>query len=239
MEYLFSDKLSNSELNISKVLLDNIDSIDNITITQLSKMAFVSNAAITKYAKKLGFSGYKELKYKLINDSVKKEENVGYIQKHHQKINDFFTTLNINKLEDLAKTIKKSQYICMYGKGPSLGVCKYFSSRIKAVSNIPVLVYEDDQMIDIELENINDNKTIIFLTASLETKEIVDRIKKAKIATKNFYLICEDIKQLERLKEDNIIKLSSSNKHYDYTKIRDRTLFYIYLELLIETLKQE
>ncbi len=239
MDYLFSQDLSKLELLISKELLKNIDDLESLSITDLSNIVHASPATITKYTKKLGFSGYKQLKYQLISDFSKKKIEDDYVVNQKNKIDDFFSYLNMDKLNNLANVINSSSYVCLYGKGPSLYVCKYFAPRIKALTNIPVLVYEDEQMLDIELENVNDNKTIIFLSASLKTSSIIKRVKKAKVSSKNFYLICEDLNELDLLDQDHVIKLTSFSDNHNYKEIRDRTLFYIYLELLIETLKQK
>ncbi len=239
MDYLFSDKLSKLELEISKEILKNIEKLEDLSITDLSNNVHASPATITKYTKKLGFSGFKQLKYQLISDINKSDIECDYVLNQKNKIEDFFKYLNMDKLNELASVINSSSYVCLYGKGPSLYVCKYFAPRIKALSNIPVLVYEDEQMLDIELENINDDKTIIFLSASLKTSSIIERVKKAKVSTKNFFLICEDLNELGIVEENKVIKLTSFSDNHNYNEIRDRTLFYIYLELLIETLKKK
>lgn len=60
-------KLSNTDINISKEIMKNGIDYD-ISINDFATKCFTSRTSVLRFAKKLGFSGYSELKY-YVNDS--------------------------------------------------------------------------------------------------------------------------------------------------------------------------
>ena len=55
--------LSKSEESILNTLKINNYDITNFDIADFAKTFFVSNATVTRFSQKLGFSGYQELRY--------------------------------------------------------------------------------------------------------------------------------------------------------------------------------
>lgn len=235
MEYLFSDKLSKLEMRISKVLLENVDELEDLTITDISNLAYVSPATITKYTKKLGFNGYKELKYRLIQDHNKQEIKENYILSQKNKIDIFFEYLDIEKLKHLASKITSSEYVCMYGEGFSLDICNYFADKIKSVCNIPVVVYDDFRLLNIEISK-GTNNTVIVLSTPKELQKELYKYKEKEL--KNIYFIFEEIHKLDNIKDSNQINLTNLVSPKSYFILEDKTLFYLYFELLLKTLEK-
>lgn len=94
------DKLSATDLTIAKEILDN--GIEyNLSINELAKKCYTSRTSVLRFSKKLGFSGYSELKF-FVNDN-NNESGPG-------------ESLD----EDLANILKKL-YVCdkilIYGNG--------------------------------------------------------------------------------------------------------------------------
>ncbi|MDU5913329.1 MAG: hypothetical protein E6Z21_03505 [Anaerococcus vaginalis] len=61
-------KLKKSELDVFTFLNKNSDRLLAMTIDEVAQKCFVSNATITRTAKKMGYKGFTELKYSLVNN---------------------------------------------------------------------------------------------------------------------------------------------------------------------------
>lgn len=65
-------KFRPSERKVADYLLQNLDKVEQMTITSLAEEAKVSQPTVMRFANSLGMKGFKELKYLLMQDEVKK-----------------------------------------------------------------------------------------------------------------------------------------------------------------------
>lgn len=233
MNKLFNDKQTNTELHIAKEIINLGDAFNQMSIEEFANHARVSNSMIVKFAKNCGFSGYKELKYHVINNQKKTgviDQN--YLKYQQEKVNNFFNYISENQhlITELSDKIINSKYVVIYGHGPSLGVAKFFASRISVASKKPVIVQNDEQIMDIEIEKANPDRLVIMLSASLNTDLINNKIELMQKTGDNYVVIYEN--DNSNLKAINGIKLSNVEFEYDYHVFRDRSLYFMYFELV-------
>lgn len=233
MRVLFNDKQTNTEKYIAKCLVGLSTEIEEFTIEQLANAIGVSTSMIVKYSKNCGFSGYKEMKY-YVKTTRSKPASIGsdYSQFQRNKVNDFFNYIEDNDylVEDVANKIINSKYVVFYGHGPSLGVAKYFANKLSITSKKPIIVQDDEQIMDLEIEKVNLDRLIIFLSASLSTDLIIRNINQV-VHTNDNYLVVYENENYE-LDFKNGIKLIKENIDYDYKMFRDRSLYFLYFELV-------
>lgn len=239
MKRLYRDDLTKGEIELSRVILDLGVGIKDTGITSLADMACVSNALVVKYCKKLGFSGYKELKYYVLeNSSETTTDGDDYLQFQRIKTANFFHYINNNYdlVSDLVSKINAADYVVFYGFGPSLGVANYFAPKINVLTGKPVIVLTDEQVVDLEIKSAKQNRLFIVLSASLNTPLLIDKIKWMNTTGDNYSVIYENTNM--DLKIKNHIKLVEEDISYRYSEIRDRTLFFLYFELVVNELKR-
>lgn len=233
MRKLFNQNQTKTEKYIAKNIVDLGTEFDSLTIEHFSDRVGVSPSMVVKYAKNCGFSGYKEVKY-YVKETRSKPESVGgdYIKFQSDKIAHFFEYISDNTelVSELATKIINSQYVVLYGHGPSLGVAKYFANKLSVASKIPVIVQDDEQIMGIEIEKANPRRLVIFLTASLSTEQIIDKLKLVEQNADNYVVIYEN--DNFEIEFQHGIKLLDRDIKYDYQMFRDRSLYFIYLELV-------
>lgn len=61
------EKLTENEKRVYSYVTKNIRDVENLKIKEIAKNTFTSSATVIRTAKKLGFKGYKELIYKVVN----------------------------------------------------------------------------------------------------------------------------------------------------------------------------
>lgn len=230
---LYRDNLTKTEKHIAQVIINLGSEFNDYSIEKLARVARVSPAMVVKYAKKCDFTGYKELKYYvIINQSKKEIISQNYVEFQANKVADFFTYLAENPqiVSELAKKIRAAKYIVFYGHGPSLGVANYFANKISAVAKRPVVVQSDEQMMNLEIETKRSDRLVILLSASLKTDLINQKIRQMEQTDDNYFVVCENHNYDIATRRQ--IQLTNVEIDYDYSTFRDRTLFFIYFELV-------
>lgn len=92
----FND-LSDSELEISKYILENYTGIPNMSVNELAENNFTSKSSIIRFCQKIGFSGFTELK-----NYIKWDNSIETCQGHRNSTRDYVTT-------DIRKTLSYIQ----------------------------------------------------------------------------------------------------------------------------------
>ncbi len=235
MKYLYNDELTPTEIEISDIISDHLDEVPTLTITKLAELCGVSPSKITKYAKRLGFNGYKEFQYQLKNDRYKTEDKGSSFEYQKDKILQFFDSFSISKMESLKNLIYTSDKIYLFGRGPSLKVCEYYEPRLRVATNKNIVANYDEYLFDLDVANdAEEQKLMIVLTVSGKSKkvsEVLETARKRKMKT-----VCISAYYNQRLETDSdlYINLLDRKEIFDKSLIRGRTLFYIYLEILTQ-----
>ncbi len=113
-------KLKPSGRKVADYILKNQDDIEQLTITLLSERAKVSQPTIIRFANSIGIKGFKELKYLLIQDNVKKivtEKELsplhGYYIDEQDRLEDIpsnVITTTIKTLQDSLSSLSVDEY---------------------------------------------------------------------------------------------------------------------------------
>ncbi len=237
MNRLYNDDLTKTEKHIAKMIINLGTEFDDLSIEAFASLAKVSPAMIVKYAKTCQFTGYKELKYYVQANRKKGTKiNQDYREFQQTKIAGFFTYIENHPelVTQLAESINAAKYVIFYGHGPSLGVANYFANKLSAAAKKPVIVQSDEQMMELEIERAKAERLVILLSASLKTSQINDKIIHMNRTSDNYYVVYENNNYDLDLQHG--IKLSDIEIDYDYHILRDRTLFFIFFELVFDEL---
>lgn len=234
MKFLYNDELTATEIAISDKIVQNVELVTNMSITSLAKHCEVSPSKITKYAKRLGFSGYKEFQYELKFASTHKNEIENSSDYQKDKIMQFFETFSFEKMEQLKTMILNADKTYLFGRGPSLKVCEYYEPRMRVATNKNIVSNYDEYLLDLDLATgNNEKKLMIVFTVSGKSKIVLEALKIAK--ARKMQTVCISSYYNQKLEvADLYINLLDRKELLDKRPIRGRTLFYIYLEILTQ-----
>lgn len=115
------DSLTKSELKIAKYILDNPKSIELYTIVKIADLTFTSKSAVLRFCQKLGYQGYSEFRYDIINflhvgnkkDTV--VDDVMKIAMNYSNAITLMSSLDKDIIEKLVVDIYKSNDIYNFG----------------------------------------------------------------------------------------------------------------------------
>lgn len=135
MVYKNGNKLNDSEKQIIQFVLNNPKLCSSLSLSKLSKKLYVSESAIFRLCKKLGLSGYSELKFNLEELARQEERNItaknNFPEELASGINEvqkYFKSLDLNKLfQDISKA--NNIYIYSTGWQEEL-IAQYFSHEL-------------------------------------------------------------------------------------------------------------
>ncbi len=191
----FYEKISNENININNTekkiveyILEKAYVFSKIKITDIANDLFLSSNTIIRLCKKLGYSGFSELKYDIVNNNY---ENTSELTEHsHVTIqNSILQTLSLNKKEkftECATLIKDSNKVIIFSLGLSQYPALSFAKKLQYFNKI-CLVPEDRDANTLFANNLKDGDLAIIVSSSGNT-DIMRKISSI-IATKNVPII--------------------------------------------------
>lgn len=186
------DSMGKAEKRVADWLLEHSEEILPLSITELAEKTESSEATIVRFAKRIGFGGYQELKIslaqevekKIASESIKKTDSCAEIL---EKItNDIYISLEMTKkavspqnLEKCSKAIANANKIFVFGLGNSASVALDASHKfLRAGCNS--FAYTDNHMQAIAASHLKNGDVVIGISHSGSSKDIVDALKIAK-----------------------------------------------------------
>lgn len=113
-------QLSNAEMKVCDYILEHPEQVEYYTITKLATQAETSTSAVLRFCQSLGFKGYKDFRFELMND-LKNTHHEEDGSKFESLVNNYINTMNRFKMmdqtviENLIEDIKKSKSISICG----------------------------------------------------------------------------------------------------------------------------
>lgn len=188
---------TSSEKEIINYILNNYNDVINYDVRTLAEKTFSSASTIIRLCKKLGFSGFAEMKNALIYEVALKESNKKQLIKNVEETHNVKDTIemilqktqisltNTSKLQNeedilaVIDMIEKSENINLFGMGSSLLAARDMKQKFLRVGKI--LNIDDDWHIQYLFAKNSDSNTLaIVFSYSGNTKEIIDCVKVLK-----------------------------------------------------------
>ena len=190
------DNMTDVDKKIADYINENKESISKLSVSELSKKSNVSSASIVRFSRKLGYSGFGELKIEIAKDLTLNSKDYSYIVKDSDVgINNIVnnitnksieTIANITKLNELAtieKAIEKiinSKNVYIFGVGASSLVALDLQQKLLRI-NKPAITFLDSHTQLMVSSNINKDDLAISISYSGKSKEVIKSIENAKI----------------------------------------------------------
>lgn len=173
------EELSELDKDILQFMLANPEKVQSSGIMELADLVHASKSSVLRTTKKLGFSGYSELKYFLRhskeNDPINNKEQDIFEQQYDdiKKTIEYMKSVN---LEPINEMFDKSQIIYCYATG--------FSQRnaidefYKMMLNIDkrVLVLPNKTELDMVMPMISKEDCVVVVSLSGETDEVKENL---------------------------------------------------------------
>lgn len=150
---------------------------------ELATQLYISTATISRTAKHLGFQGFKELKFAIVqytnqergysNSTLSVKENISFKNMLIKQISDSFDRIENDMIDKSVELIRKSNSIEIVGVGGSVPNCKDASRKFIALGKKSNARTDWDELRDIS-KALSSNDLAILISLSGETIHIIE-----------------------------------------------------------------
>ena len=144
-------------------IINNINNFDELTITDLAKKTYSSNATIIRFCRKLNFKGYKDFKIALLKEIELQKQNMFTIDPNapfaqssslahisenlceliKSNINNTYLGLDQSALSRALDYLNRSEIIFIFAKGDSYIRAKSFKNRLMKINHYAIIADEN------------------------------------------------------------------------------------------------
>lgn len=167
-------KLTDSEEDVFRFIIENIETIENLSIRSVSNTCYCSTTVVMNLAKKLKYKGYSEMTQKLREELLGKQED---LNKSNSFLHTFSDFSNLKK-ENFVKTLTqhKKEAIYIIGSGFCEPIAKYIQDKLMLLRFHSFFTWHRENYINPHTEN----PLLICISKSGETSYITDLAKFCK-----------------------------------------------------------
>ena len=233
--------LTKSEQGVADYFLENT-AISDFSSKHISTLLYVSEATLSRFAKKCGFKGYREFVYMYELDfkdyfTEKEEKEISDITRSVRKnykdiMVKAFDLIDEDQMRRIASRLSNTEYtVPVYGMGSSGYVAREFQLRFMRLG-LDVIAITDSQMIAMNASLVKRGSLVLAFSISGTTKVVMDSIKKAKQNGARVVLFTSS--KEKKLKEicDEVVEVAYLSELETGTKISPQISLLILLDVL-------
>ena len=201
------DKMTDLEQRIGHYFLDPNSIQEDLSSLQVAQTLHISQAALTRFAKKCGFKGYREFSFQYLQDLQKAQTEADNMQsslsRHvlynynqiHQQTKEL---IDEEKLERVAQIIEEADRVYFFGTGSSGLVARDMKLRFMRLGVVCEALTDQDGFAW-TTSILDKNCLVIGLSLSGQTQSIIDSLIDAKNMGAKTILVTG---QPEKIQED-------------------------------------
>ena len=220
----YYDEMTPVEKNIANFFLNNTEKCD-LSSKNIAKCLYVSEASLSRFAKKCGYKGYRELSFSYEKDLEFEKSGIPInkdVNHFAKKVYGYYQNLlrdNCERVDEvqmgrIVKLLDGSRRVIVYGVGSSGIAAKEIQFRFMRLGlNIEVIT--DSHMIKMSSVLVDDNSLVIGISLSGQTKEVVDGLCDAKKNKAKVILVTSNLEPAIAEYCDEILQVTDL-KNLDY-----------------------
>ncbi|WP_195851756.1 MurR/RpiR family transcriptional regulator [Aerococcus urinae] len=186
----------------------------DLAVDQLGKKLHVSDSTFTRFAKKLGFKGYREFLFEY--QQMPRHRRIETSNKHTMRvlsdynaiINKSYNLLDENDIHDLVNALINQDQIYIYGIGSSGLAAREFSQRLMRLG-FPCQAITDYDLIRVHNVVVNAKSCVLGFSVSGHTEVINQALHAAKQNQAYTVLFTAHSNANKNQDLDNLIKIAS------------------------------
>ncbi|AJQ26328.1 MurR/RpiR family transcriptional regulator [Pelosinus fermentans] len=208
-ERTFEDKiktvynhLSKSEKKVADYVLEHGHEVTRLPLTDLAQKSQVSEPTVVRFTKRVGFSGYSDLKLSIMKDWGKKtviqDNNVSLLIDLHvnkddkledipgkmihitmKALQDTLRIIDISEYLKAVKSLTEANIIDIYGVGNSGSITNDLMNKLMRIG-LNARAFNDNHLQQISATHLTKDDVAIAISHSGSTKDVIDTLKIAK-----------------------------------------------------------
>jgi DNA-binding MurR/RpiR family transcriptional regulator len=190
----YSEDFTQSEQKISEYILKNQEEVVNLSAQELGEKTGTSPASIVRFSRKLGFSGFGELKIEIAKTTSSEEEQLDTIILPKDSVSDItekvinravtslketYSLINTTNLEEAINLMREAETIYLFGIGASSLVAMDLMYKLVRI-NKRVIFNIDSHLQLAAAVHITNKDVAIGISYSGKTREVNEGVIRAK-----------------------------------------------------------
>lgn len=249
-------KFTSKEKKINKFIMANIDRIMYMNTYEIAEQCETSQASVVRFAKKLGYSGFPELKvdfgkeigrreakekisftYEDMSENGEIFENIKNVIKINTRIiEDTYSSVDVKVIEKTVKAIKKARKIVIVGAGYSGIIARDLEYKLLELG-INVIFQNDFHTLLTIIPTLTEEDILFVISQSGRTSDIyylVEESKKRKIKIIAITQTSDNpIKELADIQITTVVEKNNFRSTSLYSRISQLTIIdIIYVSLI-------
>ncbi|WP_125702598.1 MurR/RpiR family transcriptional regulator [Lacticaseibacillus daqingensis] len=235
------ENLTKSERRVLAYVMEHKQQLPLMNIDEVAASTFVSKTVVINLAHKLGFSGYREMKFHLKVEVAKQQA----VQQETKSVKDqlrgvidkSFALLDEQTLMDAALQIVQANNVFIMARGLSKPVAYYLEHVLLALG-IHCFFIDDYNLSDSFTNLVTKNDTVLYISLSGNTPKIVSSAQMVQMKGAHIISLTSfNSNKLAALADKNLFGYTP----VDNTKSDDsipRIGLFVVIDLLVGTIKQ-
>lgn len=249
-------KFTSKEKKINKFIMANLDRIMYMNTYEIAEQCDTSQASVVRFAKKLGYSGFPELKvdfgkeigrreakdkisftYEDISENGEIFENIkNVININTRIIEDTYSSIDVKVIEKTVKAIKKARKVMIVGAGYSGIIAKDLEYKLLELG-INVIFQNDFHTLLTIIPTLNEEDILFVISQSGRTTDIYCLVKEAKKRKIKIIAVTQTsdnpIKELADIQITTVVEKNNFRSTSLYSRISQLTIIdIIYVSLI-------
>lgn len=175
--------LTKSEKKVGDYILSNSDKVIHDTMDDLKSILMIGDATIIRFCKKVGFSGFTDLKISLAKDHQQSRINLFDNYSLFEDIKDTLTKtheyIEKEKIDEAVTLLKRAKNIIIIGKGQSGASAVDLERFLLSIGVYSKAIVDPDFQIQ-ACSAIADGDLLIVFSLAGRTMEIIETLKMAR-----------------------------------------------------------
>lgn len=230
------DTFTKSEQNVIRMIIQNPQEVIYSSVAELAERSKASDPTVIRACKKLGLSGYQDLKITLakdlvnplqsINEDISADDNCHTVtgkvfQSTIQTLQFTHDTLNIAEVDASVKAIMAAEKIVIIGMGNSRAIASDLEHKLMRLGK-SAQAFSDPHMATMAISFL-DNRSLLFcISHSGSSREIVDlAVQASQLGVKIISLTNIGVSPLSKT-SDIVLHTASSETHYRIIGLNSR-----------------
>lgn len=215
----YFDDLNKNDIHILSFFIENLSQSINKTVNEVAILCNVSPSTIIRMTQKIGFKGYSEFKYYLMNESKLIQEETTQKTEYFENsilLRDAMETAKLfeqnNQREAMYQEILKAERIFAYGTGYSQNLMIQELARCLLNNNIFLTIIHSKTELELTAQNIKSTDLLIIASLSGDIHNIKDSLQ--ALVVKQVPIISATI-----LSRNELSYISTYNLYYQVTSL--------------------
>lgn len=242
---------SQAEKNVVTYLLEHMNLIEDMTLEQLAKQTYTSNATIIRTCQKLGYKGYKQFKIQFVKESESAkyladsvdfsipfggmEDSTAIMNKisnlYRESIDLCLQRIDPDAIAEIAKVLVRAKRIFIFAEGDTMFTVKGFINRLLKLNIYPILASETYEDVATSC-NVSKEDCVLFISYSFKSSRFTRFFQRVRRKGADLIAITANEKHIIAQKSDYRLIVAHREENHKIATFYSQFVFEYLLNIL-------